>query len=233
MGANAIKMARAAQLGPVDPSREHPLLPKTPDGKAISISVQDLRHCMAFIRREAGDSLDGDSFSKVIAALFREVHPLAIGSLEEAYALGRLVTKKMLEMHMDPAKDEGKINGIVEQMSDGFKSHAFAFGYREAKRIGLKAEQASSDLEKAINEVTFSILNVQLQSTATNVPGGELHFMGAVMSASSGSSFQMQLSSPAANSTPTRLEPVGTTWIYLPPLATGATSPAPVPVVTP
>jgi hypothetical protein len=55
LGANEIVMTELGQLGPVDPSRQHPLLPEDKfqpagqDPKPLSISVQDLRQFIQFV----------------------------------------------------------------------------------------------------------------------------------------------------------------------------------------
>jgi len=53
MGADEIVMTRFAVLGPIDPSRTHPLLPRREGEAPEPVSVQDMRHAMQFIR-EAG-----------------------------------------------------------------------------------------------------------------------------------------------------------------------------------
>ncbi len=215
LGADQIVMTRSAQMGPVDPSRMHHLLPKGADGKSIAISVQDLKHCVEFIKREAGGELTSDAFAQIITALFREVHPLAIGAIEESYALGRLVTKKMLEMHMDAEVDKPKIDFIVDQLSDGYKSHAFAYGQREAEKIGLKAVMATPEIEALMISALLTILGMQIQSTLDQPPGAQMVNMGAVVTVSCGAGFQMQVMTPVEGSKPPALEPVGAQWFYV------------------
>ena len=58
LGADEIIMTPLSALGPIDPSRTHPLLPRREGVKeAEPISVQDMRHAMQFIK-EAADSDD-------------------------------------------------------------------------------------------------------------------------------------------------------------------------------
>ena len=86
LGADEIVMTRLAVLGPIDPSREHPLLPDGPRGPVGSVSVQDMQHAMQFIK-QAGDivgedaAYTPDAMARLISVLFDKVHPLAIGAL--------------------------------------------------------------------------------------------------------------------------------------------------------
>jgi len=56
IGADEIIMGDLSELSSVDARRTHPLLPPNPEDpdKPLGISVQDLRHCMEFIKKEAG-----------------------------------------------------------------------------------------------------------------------------------------------------------------------------------
>jgi hypothetical protein len=216
MGADKIIMTREAQMGPVDPSRQHPLLPKGDDDQPLYISVQDLRHCVEFIKREAGSDLSSDAFAHVISALFQQVHPLAIGSIEEAYALGKLVSRKMLEMHMDPQNDQATIAFLVNELSDGYKSHHFAYGYKEAKKIGLKVELAPPELEKLMTTTTFTLVNQDITGNINDVPGASLVFMGCLLSISGGAAFHMHIMTPVPDAQPAQMRSIGSQWVWVP-----------------
>jgi len=151
IGADEIVMGPFSELGPVDPSRSHPLLPPGEDGKPVSISVQDLKHAMEFVKREAGtDGLSGEGFATVIAALFQHVHPLAVGAIEQSYEAAKLITRKVLSTHMDAEAEKQEIDRIAKSLADDFKEHTYQIGVREAKELGLKAEEAADDLHDAM-----------------------------------------------------------------------------------
>ena len=68
LGADEIVMTEMSELGPVDPSRAHPLLPKDElagGDKPLFISVQDLRHVLDFLKREMGEDLTPDAAAMV------------------------------------------------------------------------------------------------------------------------------------------------------------------------
>src|SRR5262249_9542050 len=94
LGADAIIMTAQAQLGPTDPARRHPLLPR-PEGSTepITLSVQDLRRSMEFVKREIGEDATPEIMGQVIRALFDKVHPMAIGAIEQSYELAKQVAR--------------------------------------------------------------------------------------------------------------------------------------------
>ncbi len=146
LGADEIVMGPLSELSPVDPARAHPLLPSKRDGESpMMISVQDLRHCVEFIKREIEEPTP-EALSALFVALFDKVHPLAIGAIQQSYALARLITEKALATHLDPETDSEKISLIVDTFSDGFFSHDYRIGWREAQALGLKVTYAEETL---------------------------------------------------------------------------------------
>lgn len=158
MGGNTIVMTPLGVLGPIDPSRTHPLLPR-PDGATESeaVSVQDMRHAMQFIREAAGTDKEmpytPEAMAQIFTALFDKIHPLAIGAIEQSYALSKLVGTQCLGTHMDPQADAAKIKEIVDKLCDGYKSHQYQINREEARRIGLNVVDAPDDVEKAMMEL--------------------------------------------------------------------------------
>ena len=146
LGADEIVMGAFSVLSPVDPQRMHPLLPTDKDDNPLRISVQDLKHAVAFIKREAGgDGISGEAYAQVIAALFDKVHPLALGAIEQSYALTKLITKRMLATHMDEDADGEAIEKLADALCDDYMSHQFPIGLLEARRLrklGLKLVEA-------------------------------------------------------------------------------------------
>ncbi len=150
LGADEIVMTEMSELGPVDPSRNHPLLPrvKQPDGEEVTlaVSVQDLRHVLGFIEREVGrEKMTPDAAALIYTALFEKVHPLAIGGLEQSYELAHQVSELVLGTHMDTATQGDEIRRIAERMGERYKEHTFPIGRREARDAGLKVVDATSE----------------------------------------------------------------------------------------
>jgi hypothetical protein len=158
MGADEIVMTPLGVLSPIDPSRTHPLLPKREGApEAEPISVQDMRHAMQFIREAAGQGTEmpytPEALAQIFTALFEKIHPLAIGAIEQSYALAKLIGKQCLRTHMDPAKEDAQINAIVDHLCDDYKSHAYQISRQEARDIGLNVIDAPRATEAAMTEL--------------------------------------------------------------------------------
>jgi serine dehydrogenase proteinase len=157
MGANEIVMTPMSVLGPIDPSRTHPLLPRREGAsEAEPISVQDMRHAMQFIREAAGPGQTAytpEAMAQIFTALFDKIHPLAIGAIEQSYALAKIVGKQCLSTHMDPVTQADAIKGIVDKLCDEYKSHAYQISRQEARAIGLKVVDAPPNVEAAMMDL--------------------------------------------------------------------------------
>lgn len=158
LGADEIVMTPLGVLGPIDPSRTHPLLPKASGSDDPEpVSVQDMRHAMQFIREAAGTDKEmpytPEAMAQIFTALFDKIHPLAIGAIEQSYALSKLIGKRCLETHMNADTDSAKIGEIVDRLCDGYKSHGYQINRREAREIGLSAVDASDEVEVAMTEL--------------------------------------------------------------------------------
>lgn len=164
IGADEVVMTPRAELSPVDPSRRHPLLPGQRDpktggeGPPIPVSVQDLKHCVVFVAEELqqmrGTNADSGALSDIICALFDRVHPLAIGAIEQSYRLGRLITRKVLETHLDKERDKDKIDHIEQLLSDEYRSHSYPICRREVRDdLGLNVTFAAPDLQEAMENL--------------------------------------------------------------------------------
>ena len=159
LGADEIIMTPLSALGPIDPSRTHPLLPRREGAKeAEPISVQDMRHAMQFIKEAAdfGDQTGApytpDALAKIFIALFDKIHPLAIGAIEQSYALAKLVGKRCLGTHMS-GSDKDEIDRIVDALCDDYKSHAYQISRSEAREIGLKIHDASPAIDAILMDL--------------------------------------------------------------------------------
>jgi len=217
MGADNILMTRFGQLGPVDPTRSHPLLEKDQDGNQLPISVQDLRYCIEFVKREAQTQqtqLSAEALAQIMSALFAKVHPLAIGAIEETYALGQIVSRKMLQMHMDPTNDSAIIESLVKELSDGYASHSMAFGVKEAQRIGLKAELVPPDIEKMLRDVVTRLGSMAVLSDPDEVTKITRTVRGVLLTVNQGTACLIWATKPK-DVKPSELELVASAWDHI------------------
>jgi ClpP class serine protease len=75
IAADELVMGPFTMLGPVDPTRNHPLLPKDAKNEPIPTSVQDLKHCIQFIREQLGDSYPQQNLAQIVSELFKYINP--------------------------------------------------------------------------------------------------------------------------------------------------------------
>jgi ATP-dependent protease ClpP protease subunit len=158
MGADEIVMTPMSVLSPIDPSRTHPLLPRREGAaQAEPISVQDMRHAMTFIRETAKPSEEAtytpDAMAQIVTALFDKIHPLAIGAIEQSYALSKLIATRCLSTHMISPDNNESIEKMVNKLCDDYKSHAYPICRKEARDIGLKVVDASPSVDQAMMDL--------------------------------------------------------------------------------
>ncbi len=141
LGADEIVMGPMSELGATDPARSHFLLPAGADGQPAAVSVEDLRRCIEFIRREGGGHAD------FVTALFSYIHPLAIGALEQSHALVERIARKALATHWDAGARAADIERVVVTLNGRLHSHTYPIGRVEARDdLGLPVVDASASL---------------------------------------------------------------------------------------
>jgi hypothetical protein len=166
-------------LGPIDPSRTHSLLPAGKDADStVEVSVQDMRHAMTFVKEAFGadSKYDSDAKARILTALFEKVHPLAIGAIEQSYALAKLIARRCLSTHMDEKQQSSEIARIADALCDEFKSHQYEINRGEAKKLGLKVTYAPDPVESALNELLkfYGSRPVYPTAPAPPAPGSQL-----------------------------------------------------------
>jgi len=136
MAADELVMSPFAVLGSVDPTRNHPLLPKDAEGKPIPTSVEDLKHCVNFIREQLGESYSQQNLALIISELFKYINPLALGALEQSYNLSKLISRKCLKSRKKALTDE-HIEAVVQQLAGGYFSHSFLLHNKWGNQFAL------------------------------------------------------------------------------------------------
>ena len=143
-------MTAFSALGSVDPTRQHPLLPKDAEGKPIPTSVQDLKHCVEFITEQLGDKHNSQDLAQIISELFKYVEPLPLGALEQAYKLARLITEKVLKTRRTPL-DQAIIDKVVDMLSGEYYSHSFLISRNDVEQdLGLTVVRPDNALTAVI-----------------------------------------------------------------------------------
>lgn len=153
IAADDLVMGRLASLGPVDPTRDHPLLPKDANGKTIPTSVQDLKHCIQFVREQLGESYPNQNLALIISELFKYVNPLSIGAIEQTYNLSRRITERVLKTHKTPLSDEN-IRRIVDALAGQYFSHSYLISRAEVESdLGLSVTRPDNALAGMIDQI--------------------------------------------------------------------------------
>lgn len=148
IASDEIIMSSLAVLGSVDPTRSHPLLPKDSAGNPILISVEDLKHCIKFVRVQLEESYPQQNLALIISELFKYINPLALGALEQSYNLSKLITSKCLRTRNNKLDDK-HIEQIVEQLAGGYFSHSFLISRSEVESdLGLPVTKPDNELEQ-------------------------------------------------------------------------------------
>ena len=214
LGANEIVMGPMSELGPVDPSRTHPLLPKDKDGNPIPISVQDLKHVVELLKREGpGENYSPEALATIFSTMFEYIHPLAMGAIEQSYALAKLISKKLLATHMDAEKDHDTIERIANELSDNFKSHSYQIGWKEAKALGLPISFDDGELYARAWKL-YELISPQLNTPPALAAGTKVSMRPIVVIETEISKHVLfEISELIPEGAVTKLKPLGAKWI--------------------
>ncbi|MBA7521424.1 hypothetical protein ES705_13531 [subsurface metagenome] len=141
-----------SELSPVDPSVNTPFNPK-PEGipfpaQSLSINVEDVVSYIELARDKAG--LTGsEELVSVFEKLVEKIHPLALGSVYRARTQIKMLSSKLLQLHMP--QDDPRIDRIVDSLTEKLFSHDYSINRTEAKKIGLtNIKDTDSNTEETI-----------------------------------------------------------------------------------
>ncbi|NLI12637.1 SDH family Clp fold serine proteinase [Pelotomaculum propionicicum] len=148
LGADEIVMGKMAELGPIDPSVVNAFNPQDPNNPAarIPVNIEDVYSYLAL----AGEKVGAYSIDQQVQAftlLVERIHPLALGNVQRNYMLIRSLAKKLLAM-CQPPPPEGRIEHIVDNLTEKLYAHSHMISRREAAgEINLAVMFPDSRLE--------------------------------------------------------------------------------------
>jgi hypothetical protein len=173
LGADQIVMHPFGELGPIDPSVSNDFNPRNPQGQPISISVEDVKAYVAFIKKTVGITHE-DELVKTIESLCAQVHPLALGNVERFVSQSRMIATKVLKTHMKEDADH-IIDELVENMTSKLYFHGHPINRKEARQdLKLKVlSNPSSDLENTMWELYLDF-EKSFENTEPFIPSAEL-----------------------------------------------------------
>jgi hypothetical protein len=162
LGADTIVMGKLGELTPVDPTTGHPFNPPNPTNpqQRLEVSVEDLNSYLLFAKEKAG--VKDEQMIEAYKMLVDKLHPLSIGNAYRAYRMTRMLTERLLWLHMDKKKDEELIKKIVKEMTGDITIHAYPIDRDEAVELGLKIEKAQDGLDKIMREL-YDVYAVEMK----------------------------------------------------------------------
>jgi hypothetical protein len=185
ISADELVMLEISSLGCVDPSKSHPLLPKDENGKPIQASVQDFNHIITFITSRSNPKTKSKNLIAIIPELFKYVNPLALGAIDQANQLSRLITTKVLGTR-NKKLTKKHISKIVNQLAGAYFSHTFPISRDEVETdLQLKVTRPSNDLKKAIWNLNLyydNLFKTQQIVTSPQFPPIAIRYLGFIES---------------------------------------------------
>ncbi len=154
LGADNIVMGKLGELSPVDPSTTHPFNPQNPavSQEKLPISVEDLNSYLLFAEEMA--KVDNDKMIEVFKYLVENIHPLSLGNAYRVYRIGKMISEKLLKLHMNEKTEKEKIKSILKEITgETLCIHEYPIYRDEAKNIGLDVEIPDKDLEEKLWEL--------------------------------------------------------------------------------
>lgn len=153
LGADTIVMSELGELTPVDPTTGHPFNPQNPANpqQKFEVSVEDLNSYLLFAKEKA--EVKSEQMIDAYKLLVEKLHPLSIGNAYRAYRMARLLTERLLWLHMDKEKDGEKVKKIIKEITGDITIHAYPIDRDEAADLGLKIEKATDEVDKLICQI--------------------------------------------------------------------------------
>ncbi len=150
LGADNIVMGKLGELTPVDPSTGHPFNPQNPQNpqQKLEISVEDLNSYFLFAKEKAG--VKEDQMDEVYKLLVEKLHPLSIGNAYRAYRMSKILTERLLSLHLDIEKEKDTVKKIVNEITGDITIHAYPIDREEARGLGLEVEAPDQETEKVM-----------------------------------------------------------------------------------
>jgi len=175
LGSDKIVMGKLGELSPVDPTTTHPFNPPNPaiPQRPIEISAEDLNSYFLLAKDMA--KMKDEQMNDALKYLAEKIHPLSLGNAYRVYRMGKMVARKLLELHMNKEMEEKKIERILKEITgDILCIHGYPINRDEAKEIGLKIEIPDTNLEKNLWDL-YEIYGKELK---LGIPFHPAEFLG-------------------------------------------------------
>ena len=139
LGSDEVVIGPISELGPIDPLVKHPVY------KDTLVPVQAVWHCLDYLQRSIVNSSDPEVTSLLVTPLLDKLDPLLIGDYEKTIKASRQYAEKLLTRYM-LKDDPDRVPKVTWALTEGYFSHGYPIGRREAKDLGLKVTEADGEL---------------------------------------------------------------------------------------
>lgn len=139
LGADEVVMGPVSELGPIDPLVKHPVY------KDLWVPVQAIRHCMEYLQRTIINSPDPELATFIINPVLNKLDPWLIGDYEKSLKASHQYAEALLSRFMLKEAPE-QVPIVTRALTEGYFSHGYPIGRREAKELGLKVTEAHGEL---------------------------------------------------------------------------------------
>lgn len=139
LGADEVVMGPVSELGPIDPLVKHPLY------KDLWVPVQAIRYCLEYLQRTITNSPDPELATFIINPVLNKLDPWLIGDYEKSLKASHQYAEALLSRYM-LKESPAKVSGVTHALTEGYFSHGYPIGRREAKELGLKVTDADGEL---------------------------------------------------------------------------------------
>jgi hypothetical protein len=139
LGADEVVMGPISELGPIDP------LVKLPVYKDILVPVQAVWYCLDYLQRSISNSSDPEVASFMVTPILDKLDPWLIGDYEKTIKASQQYAEMLLSRYM-LKNDLERVPDVTRALTEGYFSHGYPIGRREAKDLGLKVTEAHGEL---------------------------------------------------------------------------------------
>lgn len=167
LSANELVLGPMSELGPIDAligsANPHPS--DTP----VLISAEDIRAFRQMAEEWFGVTREKDRF-QILALLAQSVFPPSLGSFYRSDRLTRQTASELLAYQLPDAEEHVRQH-IITQLVGGYHSHDHVITRMEARTLGLRICNASSQEEALLWELSRQIKEQPGDTSAPNATG--------------------------------------------------------------
>jgi len=146
LGADEVVMGPISELGPIDPLVKHPSY------KDFWMPVQALRCCFEYIEEMINISSNPEVTEIIMNSVLTKLDPWLIGDYEKALKASKQYAESLLSKYM-LKNDEEKIKMVTQKLTNGYFSHGYPIGRKEAREMGLAVTEVDGELWEVIWEL--------------------------------------------------------------------------------